>query len=193
MPVDLACSSLSRAPLGQSERGHRRSPHRSCLILLPSRATPYLAPAAGTIVTALPLARASRQRERLTLPNSADRSVSQVPTPIQGTKKPKHSPQAIIRQRHRCRRLASSVVLIVTPASASRGTDRRPRHHRRSSPTNHRRRPPCGGPPAVPRAPHKPLTQVALCAGRSRMLIAVHGLRSVKASETIEDPLNEVD
>jgi hypothetical protein len=58
---------------------------------LPSRATPYLAPAAGTIITASPLARASRQRERLTLPNSADRSVSQVPTPIQGTKKPKHS------------------------------------------------------------------------------------------------------
>jgi hypothetical protein len=43
-----------------------------------------------------------------------------------------------------------------------------------------------------PTAPHKPLTQVALRAGRSRMLIAVHGLRSGKASETIEDPLNEV-
>jgi hypothetical protein len=33
-------------------------PQRSCLILLPSRATPYLAPAAGTIITASPLARA---------------------------------------------------------------------------------------------------------------------------------------
>ena len=128
-----ACRSIShahrcpRAP--QSERGHRRSPQRSCLNLLPSRATPYLAPAAGTIITATPLARASRQRRWLTLPISADRSVPRVQTPIRGTKKPKHSPQAIIRRRHRCRRLASSVV-IVTPASASRGTDRRRRHHR---------------------------------------------------------------
>ena len=104
-------------------------PQRSCLNLLPSRATPYLAPAAGTIITATPLARASRQRRWLTLPISADRSVPRVQTPIRGTKKPKHSPQAIIRRRHRCRRLASSVVLIVTPASASRGTDRRRRHH----------------------------------------------------------------
>ena len=121
-----ACRSIShahrcpRAP--QSERGYRRSPQRSRFNRLPSRATPYLAPAAGTIITATPLARASRQRRWLTLPNSADRSVSQVPTPIQGTKKPKHSQQAIIRRRHRCRRLASSVVLIVR------------RHQRRSAP-----------------------------------------------------------
>jgi hypothetical protein len=46
------------------------------------------------------------------------------------------------------------------------------------------------GRPLPHRAPHKPMTQVALRAGRSRMLIAVHGLR--KASEAIEDPLNEV-
>ena len=44
------------------------SPQRSCLNRLPSRATPYLAPAAGTIITATPLARASRQRRWLTLP-----------------------------------------------------------------------------------------------------------------------------
>ena len=87
-----ACRSISdahrcpRAPLGQSERDHRRSPQRSCLNRLPSRATPYLAPAAGATISATTLARASRQRERLTLPISADRSVSQVPTPIQGTK-----------------------------------------------------------------------------------------------------------
>ena len=43
------------------------SPQRSCLNRLPSRATPYLAPAAGTIITATPLARASRQRRWLTL------------------------------------------------------------------------------------------------------------------------------
>jgi len=44
------------------------------------------------------------------------------------------------------------------------------------------------GRPLPHRAPHKPLTQVALRAGRSRMLIAVHGLRSGKASEAIEAP-----
>ena len=73
-----------------------------------------------------------------------------VQTPIQGTKKPKHSPQAIIRRRHRCRRLASSVVLIVTPASAApiAGAVTIVR----SSPTNHRCRPPCGGPPAAPQS-----------------------------------------
>jgi hypothetical protein len=43
------------------------SPQRSCLNRLPSRATSYLAPAASTIITATPLARASRQRRRLTL------------------------------------------------------------------------------------------------------------------------------
>jgi hypothetical protein len=78
----------------RSEQGIKRTPQRSCLNLLPSRATPYLAPAAGTIITATPLARASRQRRWLTLPNSADRSVPRVQTPIQGTKKPQHGPQA---------------------------------------------------------------------------------------------------
>ena len=37
-------------------------PQRSCLNRLPSRATPYLAPAAGTIISATPLARASGVR-----------------------------------------------------------------------------------------------------------------------------------
>jgi hypothetical protein len=119
---------------------------------LPSRATPYLAPATGTIITATPLARASRQRVWLTLPNSADRSVSQVPTPIQGTKKPKHSPQAIIRRRHRCRRLASSVVLIVRRHQLRAAPIVGAVTIVRSSPTNHRRRPPCGGPPAAPQS-----------------------------------------
>jgi hypothetical protein len=51
----------------RSEQGIKRTPQRSCLNLLPSRATPYLAPAAGTIITATPLARASRQRRWSTL------------------------------------------------------------------------------------------------------------------------------
>ena len=46
-------------------------PQRSCFNRLPSRATPYLAPAAGTIITATPLARASRQRVWSTLTPSA--------------------------------------------------------------------------------------------------------------------------
>jgi hypothetical protein len=63
------CRSIShahrcpRAPLGQSEQGHRRSPQQNCLNQVPSRTTPYLAPAAGAIITARPSrARASRQR-----------------------------------------------------------------------------------------------------------------------------------
>jgi hypothetical protein len=84
--------------------------------------------------------------------------------------------------------LASSVVLIVR------------RHQRRSAPPpsfdRHQQTIDVGrhaaGRPLPHRAPHKPLTQVALRAGSISMLIAVHGLRSGKASETIEDPLNEV-
>ena len=61
----------------------------------------------------------------------------------------------------------------------------------RSPPTNHRRRPPRGGRPLPHRAPHKPPAQVAHPAGRSRMLIAVHGLALRKASDGIS-PLNAV-
>jgi hypothetical protein len=61
------------------------------LILLPSRSTPYLAPAAGAIISATALARASGVRAWLTERFSADRSVPQVQTPIQGTRKPKRS------------------------------------------------------------------------------------------------------
>ena len=45
----------------------------------------------------------------------------------------------------------------------------------RLPPTNHRRRPPCGDRPLPHPAPHRRLAQVAHPAGRSRMLIAVHG------------------
>jgi hypothetical protein len=54
-PIQLS----THPPCGDVEgaRSRGRSPHRSCLNLLPSRETPYLAPAAGAI-TATPLARA---------------------------------------------------------------------------------------------------------------------------------------
>ena len=45
----------------------------------------------------------------------------------------------------------------------------------RLPPTNHRRRPPRGDRPLPHPAPHRRLAQVAHPAGRSRMLIAVHG------------------
>jgi hypothetical protein len=44
--------------VGEREPRRDKSPQRSRLNRLPSRATPYLAPAAGTIITATPLARA---------------------------------------------------------------------------------------------------------------------------------------
>ena len=70
--------------------------------------------------------------------------------------------------------------------SVARHRSSAPSPSMRSSPTNHRRRSPLGVHPLPHRAPHKPPAQLTLCAGRSRMLIAVHGLR--KASEAIEDP-----
>jgi len=168
------CGSIShahhspRAPLGQSERGHRSpsskvaltdcrraqpptsrrppappSPPRSSRTRVSCEISEFGAPSTQLLNRGAPRpsrARASRQRRWSTLPISADCSVPRVQTPIQGTKKPKHSPQAIIRQRHRCRRLASSVVLIVTPASVSLGAAT----IARSPSTNHGRRPPCG-------------------------------------------------
>ena len=61
----------------------------------------------------------------------------------------------------------------------------------RSPPTNDRRRPPRGGRPLPHRAPHRRVAQLAHPAGRSRMLIALHRLAPVKASDAIS-PLNAV-
>ena len=78
-----------------------------------------------------------------------------------------------------------------------RGADPRRRGHRpfatnkRSPPTNDRRRPPRSGRPLPLRAPHRRLAQLAHPAGRSRMLIALHRLAPVKASDAIS-PLNAV-
>ena len=78
-----------------------------------------------------------------------------------------------------------------------RGADSRQRQHRpfatnnRSPPTTDRRRPPRGGRPLPYRAPHRRLAQLAHPAGRSRMLIALHRLAPVKASDAIS-PLNAV-
>ena len=75
--------------------------------------------------------------------------------------------------------------------------DSRRRQHRpfatnkRSPPTNDRRRPPRGGRPLPLRAPHRRPAQLAHPAGRSRMLIALHGLALRKASDAIS-PLNAV-
>ena len=61
----------------------------------------------------------------------------------------------------------------------------------RSAPTNHRRRLPATGP--LPHtAPHKLLAQVGHPAGRSRMLVAVHGLAVRSASDAIRAPLTEL-
>ena len=92
-----ACRSISRAhrclraPLGQSEQGHRRSPQQSCLILLPSRTTPYLAPAAGASSPSSPprpsRARVSAERIGEREAFSADGSVPPLPTPHSGHQK----------------------------------------------------------------------------------------------------------
>ena len=49
-----------------------------------------------------------------------------------------------------------------------------------------------GDRPLPPRAPHKPLAQVEHPAGRSRMLVAVHGLAVRSASDAIRAPLTEL-
>ena len=123
--------------------------------------------------------------------------------PIRGaseTKRSQRSPSRDDTDVAVWRRVSSSVVLVArcraAPAPA-RGADPRRRQHRpfatnkRSPPTNDRRRPPRGGRPLPLRAPHRRLAQLAHPAGRSRMLIALHRLAPVKASDAIS-PLNAV-
>ena len=62
----------------------------------------------------------------------------------------------------------------------------------RSAPTNHRRRPLPSHRPLPHTAPHKLLAQVEHPAGRSRMLVAVHGLAVRSASDAIRAPLTEL-
>ena len=102
--------------------------------------------------------------------------------------------------RSRCR-VAASVVLVARCRAVARRRRRRrgarrPQHrpfatNKRSPPTNDRRRPPRGGRPLPHRAPHRRVAQLAHPAGRSRMLIALHRLAPVKASDAIS-PLNAV-
>ena len=74
-------------------------------------------------------------------------------------------------------------------------------HHRRRAAPNPRRRPigtnkpstPAAGDRPLPHtAPHKLLAQVEHPAGRSRMLVAVHGLAVRSASDAIRAPLTAV-
>ena len=58
------------------------SPQRSCLNRLPSRATPYLVPAAGATISATALARASRQRRWPTLIPSRRRAAALGEDPV---------------------------------------------------------------------------------------------------------------
>ncbi len=116
--------------------------------------------------------------------------------------------QVTVRQQHRCRRVAASVVLAAHAAAWRRvscwshaaarwpvvaGARPAPARRRSAAPpaspdrhqTNDRRRPPRGGRPLPHRTPHRRLAQLAHPAGRSRMLIALHRLAPVKASDAI--------
>jgi len=96
---------------------------------------------------------------------------------------------------------------MTTPMSSSGGECRvggaaaRYDHHRRRAAPNPRRRPiatnkpstpAAGDHPLPPRAPHKLLAQVEHPAGRSRMIVAVHGLALRSASDAIRAPLTAV-
>src|SRR5271170_7616862 len=136
---------------------------------------------------AAPLARARPQRSWSTLPNSVDCSVQPAPRPFRSTSEtkcsqrpPSHDDTDVVGWR-RVSRWSHAAAVAAAP---TRGAIR-------SAPTNHRRRLP-GDRPLPHTAPHKLLAQVEHPAGRSRMLVAVHGLAVRSASDAIRAPLTEV-
>ncbi len=99
---------------------------------------------------------------------------------------------ATILGRHGCRWVAASVVL-VTPrrlGTIIAGAAPNPRRHPIA--TNKPSTSAAGDRPLPHTAPHKLLAQVEHPAGRSRLLVAVHGLALRSASDAIRAPLTEL-
>ena len=113
------------------------------------------------------------------------------PPPISGRERDQAQSAVTIPERHGCRWVAASVVLVAPRAlTIIAGAAPNPRRHPigtnkpSTSAASHR--------PLPHTAPHKLLAQVEHPAGRSRMLVAVHGLAVRSASDAIRAPLTEL-
>ena len=96
-------------------------------------------------------------------------------------------------RRHRCRRVAASVVLVARCGALGPSSPAR-RRILAADPiaTNKPSTSAASDRPLPHTAPHKLLAQVEHPAGRSRMLVAVHGLAVRSASDAIRAPLTAV-
>ena len=138
------------------------------------------------------LARTRGQRLMLTLPNSADPSVPPDATTVSGRERDRAQSTVTIPERHRCRWVAASVVLVAPRRLGTiiAGAASNPRRHPIG--TNKPSTSAAGDRPLPHTAPHKLPAQVEHPAGRSRMLVAVHGLAVRSASDAIRAPLTEL-
>ena len=115
----------------------------------------------------------------------------QTPPPISGRERDRAQSAVTIPERHGCRWVAASVVLVaprrVATIIAGAGAESSPpigTNKPSTSAASHH--------PLPHTAPHKLLAQVEHPAGRSRMLVAVHGLAVRSASDAIRAPLTEL-
>src|SRR5487761_53005 len=97
-----------------------------------------------------------------------------------------------IPQRHGCRWVAASVVLVAPRRLGTIIAGAAPNPRRHPIGTNKPSTSAAGDRPLPHTAPHKLLAQVEHPAGRSRMLVAVHGLAVRSASDSIRAPLTAV-
>ncbi len=127
----------------------------------------------------------------LTREFSADPSVPPDATTVSGRERDRAQSAVTIPERHGCRWVAASVVLVaprrVTTIIAGAAPQSSPpigTNKPSTSAASHH--------PLPHTAPHKLLAQVEHPAGRSRMLVAVHGLAVRSASDAIRAPLTEL-
>ena len=112
----------------------------------------------------------------------------QTPPPISGRERDQAQSAVTIPERHGCRSVAASVVLVAPRRVGTIIAGAAPNLRRRSIGTNKPSTSAASHRPLPHTAPHKLLAQVEHPAGRSRALVAVHGLALRSASDAVRAP-----
>ena len=149
-----------------------------------------IAPPAPAIISASRARVGSNKGERGEF--SADPSVPPDATTVSGRERDRAQPAVTIPERHECRWVAASVVLVASRRVGTIIAGAVPNPRRHPIGTNKPSTSAAGDRPLPHTAPHKLLAQVEHPAGRSRMLVAVHGLAVRSASDAIRAPLTEL-
>ena len=149
-----------------------------------------IAPPAPAIISASRARVGERDGERGQF--SADPSVPPDATTVSGRERDRAQSAVTIPERHGCRWVAASVVLVAPRRVGTIIAGAAPNPRRHPIGTNKPSTSAAGDRPLPHTAPHKLLAQVEHPAGRSRMLVAVHGLAVRSASDAIRAPLTEL-